>query len=131
MIGERQHRPTIKHYPWDEAARLFLPSAALRIFTPRLIVVSRRVFQFVALRFLMIDPQLRMIKGNQIGHALHRQLRLNSLLGRHGAEIGDAAGVPIFLQVNGVAAQQESSLFLLDERGRTDVRACGPECRRS
>ena len=75
------------------------------MFKSRLLVIGGRVSQLVALCFLVIDPQLRMIEGNQIGHPLHRQLRLNSLLGGHGAEIRDSSGVPILLQVNRVAAQ--------------------------
>ena len=43
----------------------------LRMAHDSLIVIGRRVLQFVALRFLVIDPQLRVIEGNQIGHALH------------------------------------------------------------
>jgi len=69
-----------------------------------LVVISGRVFQLVALRLLVIDPQLRVIKRNQVGHALHGQLRLNFLLGGHGGEVGNAAVVPILLQVDGVAA---------------------------
>ena len=67
------------------------------------------MLQLVCLRFLVIDPKLRVIKRNQIGHALHRQERLNFLLGRHGGEIGDAAVVPVLLQVDSVTTQQNPS----------------------
>jgi len=49
----------------------------------------------------MIDPKLRVIKRNQIGHALHRQGAIEPFArGGMVSEIGDAAVVPIFLQVN-------------------------------
>ena len=57
-------------------ARVFLRLDALLVFcpgnSPRSIVKCRRVLQLVRLRFLMIDPKLRVIKRNQVGHALHR-----------------------------------------------------------
>jgi hypothetical protein len=67
------------------------------------------VSQLVALGLFVIDPKLGVVKGYQIGDALHRYLRLNPLFGRHGTEIRNAAVVPILLQVNGVAGQPEAA----------------------
>src|ERR1700676_204896 len=67
---------------------------------------------------IVIDPKLRMPKRHQVGHALHRQERLKLLFGGHRSEIRDAAVVPIRLQVNGVATQQNRSrLGKVNEQG--------------
>jgi hypothetical protein len=60
---KRTHRFTVSY---DMYSLRDLPNAFYY-----LIVISRRMLQFVALRFLVVDPQLRMIERNQIGHALH------------------------------------------------------------
>jgi hypothetical protein len=74
-----------------------------------LFVVLWRVFLFLGLLHLVINPELRVVEGHEIGHALHRELRLDLLVSRHGAEKGDSAIVPIGLEMHDVPAQQNPS----------------------
>ena len=65
------------------------------------------MFLFFGLFDFVIDPKLSVVKGYQVGDPLHRQERLELLLGWHRTKIGDAAIVPVRLKVNGVSAQQD------------------------
>lgn len=57
----------------------------------------------IALGFIVVDPELGLVLGHQIGDALERG---EGLLGA-GVHRGHAAIIPIVAEVNGVAAEDE------------------------
>src|SRR5262249_13316924 len=68
-----------------------------------LVVELRRVLLRAALRLVVVDPQLGLLVGQQLGDARERRL---GLLGA-GVHRGHALVVPVVLEVHGVARQHQ------------------------